>query len=66
MFAVPHMAALPILERQVIAARYRLTGPALSCRQAATRLGLSRRSVSAIEHRALDRLRAMYDVAAAA
>jgi RNA polymerase sigma factor (sigma-70 family) len=57
---------LPMLERKVIVARYGLTGEQLSCRQAGARLGMSRSSVSAIEHRALDRLRGMYGLPEAA
>lgn len=54
------MRALPMLERRVLVARYGLVGRPLTCRQIATQLGLSRRNVSTIEQRALDRLRSMY------
>ncbi len=54
---------LPMLERKVIVARYGLAGEELTCRQAASQLGISASGVSAIEHRALDRLRAMYGLA---
>ncbi len=57
---------LPMLERKVIAARYGLTGEPMSCRQLAARLGISRSSISAIEQRALERLRGMYELPDAA
>jgi RNA polymerase sporulation-specific sigma factor len=58
--------ALPVLERKVIVARYGLLGETLSCRQLAHRLGLSRSNVSAIEQRALERLRSVYGLPEAA
>jgi len=57
---------LPVLERKVIAARYGLAGNPMSCRQLATRLGISKSTVSDIEQRALDRLRGMYELPDAA
>ena len=57
---------LPALERRVVVARFGLAGPALSCRETAVRLGLSRTGVSRIERRALNRLRGMYDHSEAA
>jgi RNA polymerase sigma factor (sigma-70 family) len=57
---------LPVLERKVIASRYGLVGDEMSCRQLAETLGISRSNVSAIEQRALDRLRGMYDIPEAA
>ena len=57
---------LPALERRVIVARYGLIEPALSARETAARLGLTRAGVAAIERRALDRLRVMYELAQAA
>ena len=55
------VALLPDRERSVVALRYGLTGPAMSCRGTGEFLGLPASTVHETEKRALARLRSFYE-----